>query len=85
MGKDAFKRNPDQIWTILDHQGAYNPDGRSDPAYMGVFNWTMSHSKLSTVYRPWFYVKRKPEPSENYFIYNDVNSKNSIFALKLGI
>ena len=66
-----FKRNPSQIWITVNSEAALNTLQMKDSARNGplenAFNWSMSFSKRSTVYRPWFYVNKNSRSKNQTF------------------
>ena len=57
LANSSFYRDPNQIWIMMDNQGACNHENHDDSVFTDAFNWTASHAKSAEVYRPWFYVK----------------------------
>ena len=60
MWSRHFKRNPEQIWIVLSHESTLYKWGNlfeKNPFFNNLYNWSMTTSKRSTIYRPFFYVR----------------------------
>ena len=55
-----FERNPNQVWITHTSEAALNTlEFKFQGTLLNdVFNWSMTYSKLSTIYRPWFCVNK---------------------------
>ena len=81
IGCGKFKRDPNQIWITTHSEAALNTVQmnhlKTAQVMRSAFNWSMSFSTRSTIYRPWFFVREKKQPSQTFLdVKNGIENMN---------